>query len=165
MSRDQGVGMFPQLLGVSQFLENHPAVTDVTFYDKAGATKSAVAKWETQNHPYRLPEDLSSFLSISDGLLLKWSVLFDGTRVKGLGNTHINSLGQLVHHEDATVPEGKVAFVLDNSPSVSGRVCLVYDKASPATHPSVWFQSLACSWHFVAKTFTDYFRLLILHPG
>jgi hypothetical protein len=29
----------------------------------------------------------------------------------------------------------------------------------------VWFQDLSCNWHFVAPTFTHYFRLMIMHLG
>eukprot|EP00961_Rhodomonas_salina_P060682 814668-Rhodomonas_salina.1 len=29
----------------------------------------------------------------------------------------------------------------------------------------VWFQDLGRQWHFVAGSFTDYFRLLIMHLG
>ena len=157
--------MFPQLLCVSQFLENHPAVTDVKFFDKAGATKPAIAKWEAANQPYRLPDDLASFLAISDGLLLKWSILLNKVPIRGVGNTHINSLSQIVRFQDSTLDPSKAAFVLDNSPSIAGRICLLYEKENPAAAPNVWIQGLGCTWHFVANTFTDYFRLLIMHLG
>jgi tubulin polyglutamylase complex subunit 2 len=55
------------------------------------------------------------------------------------------------------------AFVLDHVTN-SGQVCLVYDTKSSTT-PQVWFQDLSCSWHFVAPTFTHYFRLMIMHLG
>eukprot|EP01064_Diplonema_japonicum_P009599 TRINITY_DN17074_c0_g2_i1.p1 TRINITY_DN17074_c0_g2~~TRINITY_DN17074_c0_g2_i1.p1 ORF type:complete len:287 (+),score=35.91 TRINITY_DN17074_c0_g2_i1:46-861(+) len=164
MTQDQGIGMFPQLLGVSQFLESHPAVTDVKFFDKAGVTKAAVAKWELSNQPFQLPEDLASFLAISDGLLLKWSILLNRSPIQGIGNTHINSLAQITRYDDQSIEEGKTAFVLDGTPSMYGKVCLLYEKDRPYS-PSIWFQSLSCSWHFVAHTFTDYFRLLIMHLG
>jgi len=31
--------------------------------------------------------------------------------------------------------------------------------------PQIWFQDLSCSWFFIANTFTDYFRLMIMHLG
>eukprot|EP01059_Diplonema_ambulator_P001952 TRINITY_DN11603_c0_g1_i1.p2 TRINITY_DN11603_c0_g1~~TRINITY_DN11603_c0_g1_i1.p2 ORF type:complete len:250 (+),score=76.92 TRINITY_DN11603_c0_g1_i1:541-1290(+) len=164
MSQDQGIGMFPQLLGVSQFLESHPAVTDVKFFDKAGVTKSAVAKWELANQPFQLPDDLASFLAISDGLLLRWSILLNRIPIQGIGNTHINSLAQITRYDTDSLEEGSTAFLLDSSPSMYGKVCLVYSKDCPYA-PTIWFQALDCTWHFVAQTFTDYFRLLIMHLG
>ena len=163
-SQDHGIGMFPQLFGVSQFLENHPAVTDVKFYDKTGATKADIAKWEAVNTPYVLPDDLLSFLAISDGFLLRWNISLSRNPVQGIGNTHINSLSQISRHDDGTLEEGKVAFVIDNTPAMFGRVCLVFDKETP-TVSTFWFQCLDCSWHFIANTYTDYFRLLIMHLG
>eukprot|EP01063_Lacrimia_lanifica_P012606 TRINITY_DN19261_c0_g1_i1.p1 TRINITY_DN19261_c0_g1~~TRINITY_DN19261_c0_g1_i1.p1 ORF type:complete len:254 (+),score=71.90 TRINITY_DN19261_c0_g1_i1:64-762(+) len=165
MAQDQGIGMFPQLLGVSQFLENHPAVTDVKFFDKTGVTKAAIAKWEVTNSPFQFPDDLASFLAISDGLLLRWSILLNKVPIQGLGNTHINSLAQIVRHDDGTLSEDEAAFLIDSSPQMHGRVCLIYKTDNPGAPPTVWFQSLTCTWHYIAKTFTDYFRLLIMHLG
>eukprot|EP01062_Namystynia_karyoxenos_P067677 TRINITY_DN61700_c0_g1_i1.p1 TRINITY_DN61700_c0_g1~~TRINITY_DN61700_c0_g1_i1.p1 ORF type:complete len:295 (+),score=72.97 TRINITY_DN61700_c0_g1_i1:90-887(+) len=165
----RGISMFPQLLGVSQFLEKHPAVTDVQFFHRTGATKAAIGKWEARNHPYQLPEDLKSFLGISDGLLLRWGISLGRTTVPSLGTMYINSLPAItrVKDEGAETPwanQGKVCFVLDASPSTYGRVCLCYPEGS-TTAPEVWFESLDCTWHFIAHTFTDYFRLLIMHLG
>eukprot|EP01060_Flectonema_neradi_P014948 TRINITY_DN21642_c0_g1_i1.p1 TRINITY_DN21642_c0_g1~~TRINITY_DN21642_c0_g1_i1.p1 ORF type:complete len:253 (+),score=25.52 TRINITY_DN21642_c0_g1_i1:58-816(+) len=163
-SHDNGIGMFPQLLGVSQFLENHPAVMDVKFYDKAGATKADVSKWEQANTPFVLPDDLLSFLAISDGFLLKWNISLSRSLPQSIGNTHINPLSQITRHDDGTLEEGKVAFTIDNTPTMFGRVCLVFDKATP-TVSTFWFQSLDCTWHYISKSYTDYFRLLIMHLG
>eukprot|EP00756_Hemistasia_phaeocysticola_P016616 Hpha_TRINITY_DN15488_c0_g2::TRINITY_DN15488_c0_g2_i1::g.175575::m.175575/K16605/TPGS2; tubulin polyglutamylase complex subunit 2 len=166
----RGIGMFPQLLGVSQFLEKHPAVTDVQFYHRAGATKVALSKWESRNHPHQLPEDLRSFLGISDGLLLRWGIKLGHEAIPALGNMHINSLPAMVRAKEESVlggsgeSQGRTAYVLDASPSTHGRVLLVYKDGENST-PSVWFESLDCQWYFVARTFTDYFRLLIMHLG
>lgn len=167
----RGIGMFPQLLGVSQFLEKHPAVTDVQFYDRAGATKAALSKWEGRNHPYQLPEDLRSFLGISDGLLLRWGIMLGRTSVPSLGHMHINSLPAIVrtkeegpHIDAGSHGSGRTAFVLDASPSTYGRVCLSYPEGD-TTNPEIWFEALDCTWHFIAHSFTDYFRLLIMHLG
>lgn len=63
------------------------------------------------------------------------------------------------------------AFDLD-AECTEGRVALVYwgDRSdcgpgAAALRPQVWFQDLACRWHFIAKSFADYFRLLITHLG
>jgi len=44
-----------------------------------------------------------------------------------------------------------------------GRLALMYRNNS--NKPQIWFQDLSCSWFFIANTFTDYFRLMIMHLG
>lgn len=34
-----------------------------------------------------------------------------------------------------------------------------------ASRPQVWFQDSSCRWHFIADSFTDYFRLVAMHMG
>jgi hypothetical protein len=45
-----------------------------------------------------------------------------------------------------------------------GKLALIY-RGDPAKPPQVWFQDLSCKWFFIANTFTDYFRLMIMHLG
>jgi tubulin polyglutamylase complex subunit 2 len=44
-----------------------------------------------------------------------------------------------------------------------GRLALLY--RDNFDKPQVWFQDLSCCWFFIANTFTDYFRLMIMHLG
>lgn len=45
-----------------------------------------------------------------------------------------------------------------------GNVALMY-LDGPANDPQVWFQDLTADWHFVAKNFRDYARLLLMYMG
>ena len=68
------------------------------------------------------------------------------------------------------------AFDIDNT-CLDGRVCFLYvngfalsvyltpNICTGCTSPQIWFQDLSCSWHFIANTFTDYFRLMVMHLG
>ncbi|XP_044287255.1 tubulin polyglutamylase complex subunit 2 isoform X2 [Varanus komodoensis] len=49
----------------------------------------------------------------------------------------------------------------------NGKVCLVYKHTKPAVSPDseIWFLDRALYWHFLTKTFTAYYRLLIAHLG
>ena len=58
--------------------------------------------------------------------------------------------------------QGFRAFDLDDQ-CTWGRVVLLFPSASAA--PQVWFQDLGRNWFFVAKNFTDYLRLVIMHLG
>ena len=44
-----------------------------------------------------------------------------------------------------------------------GSVALMYTTDDAA--PEVWFRDLANQWFFIAKSFTDYFRLMVSHLG
>ncbi|KAK7484590.1 hypothetical protein BaRGS_00024222 [Batillaria attramentaria] len=51
-----------------------------------------------------------------------------------------------------------------------GKVCLVYREQRQGTGSSemtseVWFLDRALCWHYLAATFTDYFRLMFMHLG
>ena len=52
-------------------------------------------------------------------------------------------------------PTPQVALLFRGEPNASG--------ASPKA--SVWFQDLACKWHYVSPSFTHYFRLMVVHLG
>lgn len=54
------------------------------------------------------------------------------------------------------------AFDMDSRVK-DGRLALLYKDTTDK--PQVWFQDLSCSWFFIANTFTDYFRLMIMHVG
>uniref|UniRef100_A0A8C9FF16 Tubulin polyglutamylase complex subunit 2 n=1 Tax=Pavo cristatus TaxID=9049 RepID=A0A8C9FF16_PAVCR len=49
----------------------------------------------------------------------------------------------------------------------NGKVCLVYKHTKPVVSPDteIWFLDRALYWHFLTKTFTAYYRLLITHLG
>ena len=54
------------------------------------------------------------------------------------------------------------AFDMDSRVK-DGRLALMY--RNTFDKPQVWFQDLSCQWYFIAQTFTDYFRLMIMHLG
>ena len=56
-----------------------------------------------------------------------------------------------------------IAFELDST-CATGHVALYYPPSN-YMEPQVWFQDLSGVWHFMANTFTDYFRLMIMHLG
>lgn len=69
----------------------------------------------------------------------------------------------------------KMAFVLSSHENV-GTICLVYhnDKEhshSSASHThaaplsSIWLLDTGNNWHFLAKDFSSYFRMMLIHVG
>ncbi len=65
------------------------------------------------------------------------------------------------------------AFILSYHQNV-GAVCLIYhnekqtvENSSKKTEPSssVWLLDIANGWHFLAKDFSTYFRMMLVHLG
>jgi hypothetical protein len=56
------------------------------------------------------------------------------------------------------------AFDID-SKIKDGRLALIYQGKDNQSKPQIWFQDLSCKWFFIANSFTDYFRLMIVHLG
>jgi len=54
------------------------------------------------------------------------------------------------------------AFDIDSKVK-NGRLALIFRQNN--SKPQIWFQDLSCHWYFIANTFTDYFRLMIMHLG
>ncbi|KAL7985728.1 hypothetical protein Chor_013660 [Crotalus horridus] len=55
----------------------------------------------------------------------------------------------------------------EDSCSGNGKVCLVYKNTKPVVSPEseIWFLDRGLYWHFLTKSFTAYYRLLITHLG
>ena len=58
------------------------------------------------------------------------------------------------------------AFDIDSKVK-GGRIALIYRAHSTqsGSKPQIWFQDLSCNWFFISNTFTDYFRLMVMHLG
>ncbi|NWT31395.1 TPGS2 polyglutamylase, partial [Cardinalis cardinalis] len=142
-----------------------------------------------------LPEDLKNFYLMTDGFQMTWSVKTDDTpmplgsmvinsisklcRLGGSSMYTLPSAPTLADLEDDTDEEGNgdkpekphfdsrsLIFELDPC-NGNGKVCLVYKHAEPVVSPDteIWFLDRALYWHFLTKTFTAYYRLLITHLG
>lgn len=160
-------------------LDQTPNVFNVTEAAATAATAADIEEWERKFHPMNLPPDVKSFLMSSDGLKLTWHVRH-GDDLLPLGCMHINSLaemapvppeallnqsGELCAELPPPLPTGLQAFDLDVECG-HGRVCLISTGGrGDHARAQVWFQDLGCTWCFVANSFTDYFRLMLLHLG
>ncbi|XP_077792676.1 tubulin polyglutamylase complex subunit 2 isoform X3 [Podarcis muralis] len=130
--------------------EASPGVTEVTFVEKVPAERHAIVSWEQKNACV-LPEDLKNFYLMTDSFHMTWSVKFDGNG------------GQ---PEKPHLDSRSLVFELDPCGG-NGKVCLVYKNTKPVVTPDseIWFLDRALYWHFLTKTFTAYYRLLITHLG
>jgi hypothetical protein len=71
------------------------------------------------------------------------------------GRTRISRGERSSRRAARDAPYPQVALLFRGEPNASG--------ASPKA--SVWFQDLACKWHYVSPSFTHYFRLMVVHLG
>lgn len=175
MNKQSVIEIFEQISdSVISFLENHPGVTEVQFNERHGVSESAIQSWEEHNHPFVLPDDMRSFLLISDGLLLQWKIKMNQL-IKPLGQMHFNSLKDINRFglnsyslkrlgDDVLETDTEEITVFDLDKKVlNGRLGLVYKGTTEK--PQVFFQDLSGDWFFIANSFTDYFRLMVMHLG
>lgn len=134
--------------------------------------------WESVNKPYKLPDDLKSFYLISNGIRLTWNIIFQQKEFP-LGLINIDSLSSLNPLDISIFPnfEGiynhphvkinkKIKkykiFQLDST-CTWGTIGLVY--IDNYNNPQIWFQDVSGEWYYIAPSFTDYFRLIVIHLG
>lgn len=123
------------------------------------------------------PDDLKHFYYITNGLSVKWFATFceNPTLVGHFCLTSLQDVQRLSitdlpsqcraadkHRLDLTKIAHKelVGFSLEASPKY-GTVALVYLEEKP----QIWFRDIRGSWSFLAKTFTNYYRMMIAHLG
>ncbi|XP_034022986.1 tubulin polyglutamylase complex subunit 2 isoform X3 [Thalassophryne amazonica] len=138
-------------LGITRILENMPGVVDVRFVEREPAEKRCLLSWEQKNTCI-LPEDLRDFYLTTDGFTLTWNVKLDESEIAPFA-PHFDSQSRI--------------FELDSCGG-NGKVCLVYKKCNPgvvAQQSEIWFLDRSLCWHFLTKTFTSYYRLMITHLG
>ncbi|KAJ3330069.1 Tubulin polyglutamylase complex subunit 2 [Blyttiomyces sp. JEL0837] len=81
--------------GAIGYLESCPGVCEVKLCTRSPATQESIQAWESrQQGSLTVPDDLRGLYSISDGLIVQWSVRF-GSDVVVLGNMHVNGLDRL----------------------------------------------------------------------
>ena len=175
MNKQSVLEIFEQISdSVISFLENHPGVTEVEFNERHGVPESQLVSWEEENSSVTLPEDMRSFLLISDGLLLQWKIRMNA-QTRPLGQMHFNSLRDITQFrlesyklrrlgDDPIDTSGEEIRVFDLDKKVlNGRLGLVFRGNN--SKPQIYFQDLSGDWYFIANSFTDYFRLMVMHLG
>ncbi|XP_072037495.1 tubulin polyglutamylase complex subunit 2-like [Amphiura filiformis] len=194
MSKSSGTDLFERLtLWVARSLEKRPSICDVHLSHLPPAQRHQLVTWEQRNSCL-LPDDLKHFYLTSDGLLLRWSVKLDENSMP-VGRMEINSITdvkKLAGEKPSTTSNNGLEMIDYDSEEEDnvcdhphfdqrscvfeldpcdghGKVCLVYKDTKPGTAapriPEVWFLDRALRWHFLAPTFTHYFRLMLMHLG
>lgn len=168
--------------GVIQILEKKTGVCDVGFTERGPVALAVIEKWEHKN-TCKLATDLKNFYQTTDGLSIAWSVKFNGiiSKLGHINICHISALKQLtiptdvgllypggepvLHDQDGRLKpcwRDKI-FEISSNPEY-GKTCLVFITGGH-DGGEIWFLDRSLQWHFLASTFTNFFRMLILHLG
>jgi hypothetical protein len=150
-------------------LENSKEISTMEFRSEKGASIDQLHSWEKANEPYLLPDDLTSFYSIFNGVSLHWDVSI-GQKNVSVGEIKLNDLKELRQVESSH----QASFILNSQTDV-GDIILVYDYSSSNVnddkHPhqglksEIWFRDSAFNWYYMCSTFKQLFRLMITHLG
>ncbi|XP_075216590.1 tubulin polyglutamylase complex subunit 2 [Lycorma delicatula] len=148
-----------------------------------------ISSWE-QRHSCSLPDDMRQFYAATDGFKLIWNYEYAG-EILPIGNLKINSIMELRRiagvkpSNDAESPSLLDVELCnkENTPSFGvkckifeidpcqniGKVCLVYtEPTSDEQRPGesrIWLLDRSYEWHFLADSFSQYFRMMLVHQG
>ena len=163
-----------------EWLAEHPGATSVHLTPSKAALPSALSAWEQANAA-ALPDDLRDFYLLNDGLLMRWDVVAHGREVVPLGCLNVNSVQQLtpvpdralrnerdeLRHElpSSAATSNVRAFELDNTCEAGRVLLLIGFEHGSRGRAQVWFQDGSCALSLLATSFSEYFRLLVLHLG
>lgn len=194
MSEDRRCkSLFQQLtLGVVQTLEKRQGVCDIKLSEKPPVDRNALVAWE-QKYSSFLPDDVKAFYLTHNGLLLTWKVKVGACTVVNVGHMELNSLAAVTRiggimggsqpgqpsladledsdsdDEDQHPHFDQRSRIFELDPCQGhGKVVLVYKDTKPglaAYNPEVWFLDRSLQWHFLADSFSAYYRLMIMHLG
>ncbi|VVD03653.1 unnamed protein product [Leptidea sinapis] len=154
-------------LGVTKLLESDPRISNVAVERRGPCDRVAISNWE-QRHSTALPEDLRNFYLSTDGFLLTWHYKYSG-KVNSLNELYLSpSLKDLLDFSLTRPTAGtrpilntkSKIFELDTCRNI-GKVCLVYTNGCW----SVWLATRDGTWGWLADTFTQYFRMALVHLG
>ncbi|XP_013417427.1 tubulin polyglutamylase complex subunit 2 [Lingula anatina] len=187
--------LFEQLtLGVLKTLDKRPGITGVVFDQKPPAETTELIGWDQRCSCF-LPDDLKCFYLTNNGMKLTWKTKVGDTliplgKMEINPISSLNRFGGIVGNSSPAMPsladleaeseeeddpihpkphfdQRARIFELDSCDG-HGKVCLVYKCAKPGvpTHnPEVWFMDRSLQWHFLAESFTSYYRLMLTHLG
>uniref|UniRef100_A0A8D0HA06 Tubulin polyglutamylase complex subunit 2 n=1 Tax=Sphenodon punctatus TaxID=8508 RepID=A0A8D0HA06_SPHPU len=132
-----------------------PGVTEVTFVEKEPAERHTVISWEQVGLGTTI-SDLSRLGGPSMYTLPNAPTLADLEEDTDEGD----------QPEKPCFDSRRLIFELDPR-NGKGKLCLVCKQTEPVVAPDteIWFLDRALYWHFLTKTFTAYYRLMITHLG
>jgi tubulin polyglutamylase complex subunit 2 len=174
---------------ILSYLESIDEVSDIDFLPNPSAKHVEINLWERRHTPYEFPSDFKRFLTLFNGIHLRWSVqIVDQPTL--IGEIKINKIDQILPlaidsqsqflPADAsglsiTLPDPKTSSAFVFSSTDDGLIVLLY-RHQTTLFPEVWCVETTANtttnstssskrWHFICYSFTQYLRLAVLHLG
>jgi len=174
------------MLNVVTYLESLDDVSNVDLKLLGEGSVIDINTWERKNLPYKIPNDMKGMYTLFNGFELKWKAIV-GSQTLEIGHLCVNKMDKITRipldgqfmpsttssNYESVDTEGSTGFLLDSHP-MCGQIVLVYCSRSRDTagqpqvqfdHPEVWLQDNSLRWHFIASTFTQFCRLMVVHLG
>lgn len=172
-------------LGLSRTLAKQKGVHSVHLERSEPTDKTVIANWE-QKHGCKLPNDLKNFYLSIEGFKMEWEGEYGGetfligameinpvTKLRRIGgfesasdsemSPNLDDLDRLVGKRGKPLFKSTCKiFELQSCPNNS-IVCLVYLEYKVS--PTIWLLDRSLEWHFIAKNFTHYFRMMLVYHG
>eukprot|EP00730_Choanoeca_flexa_P009842 TRINITY_DN14189_c0_g1_i1.p1 TRINITY_DN14189_c0_g1~~TRINITY_DN14189_c0_g1_i1.p1 ORF type:complete len:307 (+),score=36.04 TRINITY_DN14189_c0_g1_i1:63-983(+) len=165
-------------LGMIQSLEKRPNIVDIRLNQQPPCEQAAILQWEAESG-CSMPLDLSNFYKSFNGFQLVWTCL-DAGHVIPVGQLTINRIEQLTKLQSPrkTISgfEECVAMMARSDESAPDPIANKFHLATVADGSrvvlslahndlSIWLLDNARDWHYLANSFTEYFRLMVLNLG
>lgn len=187
MNTSESKKLFNQIaLGCITYLEGCEDCRNIFFQGNKECGNHEFTSWEKKNAPVKLPDDLKKCYSLFNGFLLRWEVDIARTLVP-VGELRLNTLDEIkaCNAIDFTVQQALPPYVQTpvkkhcslftiDSHSEIGNIVLLYRFASDSTskdqvnvnnQPEVWLLDRSGQLIYLAATFTQYVRLMVVHLG
>ncbi|XP_071050454.1 tubulin polyglutamylase complex subunit 2-like [Onthophagus taurus] len=168
------------LLGLPKILDNHKhsGIKKKHLVRFEPATVEEIAIWESTNQLI-LPLDLKNFYLSSNGFLYQWICSYGHQKLLVMGKITIYPLHKLNELKNFQLWINPEIEITDNTHELrlgmtskvfemcnvedDYKICLVY--VYPEASPSIWLFSKSNQFFYLAKNFTEYFRMCIVHLG
>jgi len=172
--------------GLIALLQEKPYVCDIKFKQNEAVSKNMLTVWEEGNH-CQLPSDLRQFYETMNGLLIQWKIKFNDDEINiGLIEINpiecLNGLALRMNRNDLTlqdfqlpediskdikvnqrpIPNFNQKIMEISSDGQHGKVCLLFKEEG---NIEVWLIDLSLQWHFLAPSFSHYYRMMVTHLG
>lgn len=177
--------LFDQVaLGCISYLESFEECKNIFFQSNKECANHEFTAWEKRNTPIKLPDDMKKCYSLFNGFILRWEVEITNSLVP-IGELRLNCLEDIKSsntidfivqqnlplHVQKPVKKQCTLFVIDSHSEV-GNIVLLYRLPSDAkdqnvllNQPEVWLMDRSGQLIYLAATFTQYVRLMVVHLG
>ncbi|TPX65191.1 hypothetical protein SpCBS45565_g05352 [Spizellomyces sp. 'palustris'] len=140
------------------YLQSCPLTTNINLDSGLPLTPHSLDTWDRLHAPDRLPQDLRSFLMVSDGMKLTWDVRTKAGKVIRVGYSGVNQLSEMKAYY---IGDARGYCIWEGGES--GRVLIILSGTKECER-GIWCVKDE-KRRYLAKDFAGYFRSLCFCAG